>query len=138
MSEVREPRLFAYEKLGVWNDARSLVVEMYNLTRSFPKSELFGLVAQLNRAAVSVACNLAEGSARTSAKDQAHFSQLSYSSLMEVSCLLTICADLNFIMPDQLPSLRSSIANLSARIYKLRQSKLSRSESSSSTRAQPT
>lgn len=137
MNEGREPRLFAYEKLGVWNDARILVRDVYALTRGFPKSELFGLVTQLNRAVVSVACNLAEGSARTSARDQAHFSQLSYSSLMEVSCLLTICSDLKFIDDDLLPPLRTSVADLSARIHKLRQSQLSRSESSPSTRAQP-
>ncbi|WP_050028143.1 four helix bundle protein [Verrucomicrobium sp. BvORR034] len=137
MNEEREPRLFAYEKLRVWNDARVLVGEVYALTRGFPKSELFGLAAQLNRAVVSVACNLAEGSARTSAKDQAHFSQLSYSSLMEVSCLLTICSDLKFIDNSLLSPLRTSLADLSARIHKLRHSQLSRSESSSSTRAQP-
>lgn len=83
MSADGTDRQFAYEKLSVWQDARVLIRSVYALTRAFPKSEMFGLISQINRAAVSVACNLAEGSARMSAKDQAHFSQPAYSSLME-------------------------------------------------------
>ncbi|MEZ0388755.1 MAG: four helix bundle protein [Verrucomicrobium sp.] len=135
MSKVPDRRLFGYEKLGVWNDARGLIVKVYGLTRLFPKSETFGLASQLNRAVVSIACNLAEGSSRTSAKDQAHFSQLAYSSLMEVMCLLTICNDLNLITSEDLAKLRTSFADLSARIHKLRQTQLIRINTS--TRAQP-
>lgn len=126
MNEIEHPRQFAYEKLSVWQDARVLIRTVYDHTRAFPKSEAFGLTSQLNRAVVSVACNLAEGSARMSAKDQAHFSQIAYSSLMEVSCLLTISSDLNYIPIDRLPELRQQILILSARIHKLRQTQLAR------------
>jgi four helix bundle protein len=54
-------REFPFEKLRVWQESRQLVKDIYGLTRDFPKSEVYGLVSQLNRAAVSVACNLAEG-----------------------------------------------------------------------------
>ncbi len=67
---------FPFEKLGVWQDARQLVKNVYGLTKSFPVDEKFGLISQVNRAAISVASNLAEGSGRTSFKDQAHFSQM--------------------------------------------------------------
>ena len=126
MSGEKQQRQFAYEKLSVWQDARHLIGEVYALTRRFPKSETFGLVSQLNRAAVSVACNLAEGSARLSAKDQAHFSQLAYSSLIEVSCLLTVSADLGLISDEASVSARDKILVLTARIHKLRQSQLAR------------
>lgn len=126
MDAMEQPRQFAYEKLSVWQDARGLIRHIYAHTRGFPKSEAFGLTSQLNRAVVSVACNLAEGSARMSAKDQAHFSQISYSSLMEVSCLLTISSDLDYIPKDKLPELRQQILILSARIHKLRQAQLAR------------
>jgi four helix bundle protein len=128
MSDEKPQRQFAYEKLAVWQDARVLIREIYGLTKIFPKSETFGLASQLNRAAVSVACNLAEGSARMSAKDQAHFSQLAYSSLMEVSCLLTICADLALIADEKLLTMRDMVLVLSARIHKLRQSQLARTQ----------
>lgn len=65
---------FPFEKLEVWQDARKLVAGIYQCSRSFPKEERFGLTSQMTRAAVSVANNLAEGSGRSSLKDQAHFS----------------------------------------------------------------
>jgi len=51
---------------------------------------MYGLVSQCNRAVVSVAANLAEGSSRQSGKDQAHFSEIAYGSLMELACLLIL------------------------------------------------
>lgn len=121
-------RQFPFEKLGVWQDSRGLITEVYRLTRTFPKSEAFGLVSQLNRAVVSVACNLAEGTTRTSAKDQAHFSQLAYSSLMEVGCLIAVSADLGLISEEDQARIRSATFMLSARIHNLRKSQLSRSD----------
>jgi four helix bundle protein len=87
---------FPFEKLRVWQDARSWVKGIYLETRTFPADEKFGMTSQLNRAAVSGAANLAEGSSRTSPKDQAHFSQLAYGSLMESACLLILAEDLGY------------------------------------------
>ncbi|WP_009962074.1 four helix bundle protein [Verrucomicrobium spinosum] len=128
MNENVHRKQFPFEKLGVWQDSRSLITEIYRLTRTFPKTEAFGLVSQLNRASVSVACNLAEGTARTSAKDQAHFSQLAYSSLMEVGCLVAVSADLGLISEEDQARIRSATFMLSARIHNLRKSQLSRSD----------
>ncbi len=75
----------SFEKLRVWNDARELHSQVYRATRSFPRAELYGLTSQMNRIAVSVATYLAEGSSRTSRKDQAHFTQISYGSLTELA-----------------------------------------------------
>jgi four helix bundle protein len=74
---------FPFEKLEAWQDAKKLVIDIYATTKIFPDAEKFGLINQINRAAVSVASNLAEGSSRTSLKDQAYFSQLAYSSLSD-------------------------------------------------------
>ncbi|WGK63984.1 four helix bundle protein [Croceiramulus getboli] len=75
---------FSFEKLEVWSDAKDLVKQIYTQTKKFPDDEKFSLTSQLRRAAVSVGSNLAEGTSRRSKKDQAHFSNLAYSSLMEV------------------------------------------------------
>jgi len=75
---------YGFERLEVWQNARKLVTSIYSLTKEFPKEERFGLVDQLGRAVISVTANIAEGSSRLSAKDQAHFSNLAYGSLMEV------------------------------------------------------
>ncbi|HEY1080747.1 MAG TPA: four helix bundle protein, partial [Prosthecobacter sp.] len=85
---------FPFEKLEVWQDARRLVGAVYQETKDFPKSELYGMTSQINRAAVSVANNLAEGAARASMKDQAHFSNQAYGSLMETASDLIIATDL--------------------------------------------
>lgn len=114
---------FSFEKLIVWHDARSLVKEVYLLTETYPKSELFGLVNQLRRAAVSVSSNIAEGSSRTSGKDQAHFYQISFSSLMEVLSQLILSLDLGYLDEKLLnEKFRPLIEKLANQINALRKS----------------
>jgi len=84
--------------LQVWHLAKDLVKEVYRVTKGFPAGEKFGLVSQINRAVISAASNIAEGSGRTSRKDQAHFTQLAYGSLMEVACQMEISFELGFIL----------------------------------------
>ncbi len=89
--------MFSFQKLEVWQMAKKMVVEVYKMTQTFPSGERFGLTSQINRSAVSVASNIAEGSGRTSYKDQAHFTETAYGSLMEMACQIeiTIVNDLN-------------------------------------------
>ena len=117
---------FSFEKLEVWQDARKLVAAVYERTLAFPKTELYGLTSQLNRAALSIANNLAEGSSRASLKDQAHFSNQAYSSLMETASDLIIAADLKFIASEQADTLLNQVHDLAVRIHNLRESQLRR------------
>ncbi len=116
---------FVFHKLQVWHLAKALVKDIYALTKRFPEEEKFGLVAQINRAAISVASNIAEGSGRISRKDQAHFTQLSYGSLMEVACQLEIAEDLGFITEDELQMVSESIKTIAEKLSALRSSQLS-------------
>jgi len=75
---------YSFEKLNVWVDSKELIKIIYNIIKSFPDEEKFGLTNQLRRASISVASNLAEGTSRNTNKDMAHFTMLSFSSLMEV------------------------------------------------------
>ena len=75
---------FSFEKLNVWVDSKELIKIIYNITKSFPDEEKFGLTNQLRRASISVTSNLAEGTSRNTNKDMAHSTTLSFSSLMEV------------------------------------------------------
>ncbi len=111
---------YGFEKLEVWKLAKAFVINIYKLTKNFPDSEKYGLVSQLNRAAVSIASNLAEGASRTSSRDQAHFSQLAYSSLMEVVCQLIIANELNYLDDDELLKLRKLSEEISNKINSLR------------------
>ena len=117
---------YSFEKLETWTDARKLVKWIYEATSKFPAEEKFGLVLQLRRAAISVVSNLAEGSARVSPKDQAHFSQIAYSSLIEILNQIIIAQDLNFISQEILNDGRLRIDEISNKISALRKSQLSR------------
>ena len=117
--------VYPFEKLRVWQSARGLVKSVYQITRGYPRSEVYGLTSQTNRAAVSVAANLAEGSSRTSRKDQAHFSQIAYGSLRELACLLIVAVDLEILSPDREAKLREEIEAISRQLNALRANQLS-------------
>ena len=103
---------FAFERLEVYQKAKALVRLVYGLTAAFPQKERYGLGAQLSRAVVSVASNIAEGSSRTSGKDQAHFSQMAYGSLMEVLCQLDVACELDYLSNYQIVRARESIEEI--------------------------
>ena len=120
-------QLFPYEKLETWHDAKSLVLHIYKIVANFPANEQFGLSNQMKRAVVSVASNLAEGGSRMSLRDQAHFSQLAFSSLMEVACQADIAMSLSFIDESIYQELRQEIEMLSRKLGALRNSQVRRS-----------
>jgi four helix bundle protein len=115
---------YAFEKLEVWKKAKDLATSLYAVTSSFPQEEKFGIVSQIRRAAVSVASNIAEGSSRSSAKDQAHFSQIAYGSLMEVLCQITIANELEFLTNESVGDLRQKIEEISRMLNSLRKFQL--------------
>jgi len=119
---------FPFEKLETWQDARKLVKSIYELTKDFPAEERYGLTSQINRAAVSVASNLAEGSSRTSLKDQGHFSQLAFSSLLELACQINLATDIGFSTEECARNLRKDIDKLAYRINALRKSQIARAK----------
>lgn len=73
-----------FRKLDVWKKSMSLVTDIYQLTNSFPSQERFGLMSQMQRAAVSIPSNIAEGSAKSSNKDFARFLEISIGSSLEL------------------------------------------------------
>src|SRR5438477_10626789 len=117
---------YPFEKLRVWQSARKLARTVYKTTTKFPRSEIYGLVSQCNRAAISVSANLAEGSSRQSRKDQAHFSEIAYGSLMELACLLILSKDIGILSEDSEKSLRRSIEEVSAQLNALHRSQRAR------------
>ena len=88
--------VYSFEKLKVWQEAKKLVVDVYHLLDNFPKFEKYALCDQIRRAIVSVPSNIAEGSGRRSLKEQIHFLEISYGSLMETYNQLRIAIDLTY------------------------------------------
>ncbi|HMG18950.1 MAG TPA: four helix bundle protein [Gemmatimonadales bacterium] len=81
----------------VWQKAHQLTLELYVVTKSFPEDERFGLTAQIRRCASSVGANIAEGSARKSAKDFGRFLRIAFGSASELENHLLLAADLEYI-----------------------------------------
>ncbi len=117
---------YPFEKLNVWQAARELARATYIETSSFPQREIYGMTSQCNRAAVSVASNIAEGSARQSLKDQAHFSEIAYGSLMELACLFILSTDVGLLAAERENAMRQSIEGVSAQLNALHRSQRAR------------
>lgn len=93
----------------MWNDARMFIVEIYKLTGTMPAEERYGLCSQIQRASVSIASNIAEGTTRISDKEKIRFVEIAYGSLMEVYCQLCIALDLFYITEKQLENQKITI-----------------------------
>ena len=89
--------MFNFEKLEVWNKAIDFADAVYSITRAFPDDERFGLTSQMRRAAVSISSNIAEGSARHSRDDYAHFLEIATGSIFEVVSQATISKRQGFL-----------------------------------------
>ena len=92
---------FYYRKLNVYHKSMQLVANVYQLSKTFPESEKFGLSNQIQRAAVSVPSNIAEGMGRFSNKERIHFLEMANGSLMEVMCQLEVALILQYISQQQ-------------------------------------
>ncbi len=91
----------SFRKLNVYIKSKQLVQEVYKLLKQFPSEERYALCDQLRRAVVSVPSNIAEGMGRMTDKDQAHFFNLAYGSLMEVLAQLDVACDLKYISQEK-------------------------------------
>lgn len=101
MSENKSMEKKGYKKLKVYDEAHKLVKSVYKITEQFPKSEIFGLISQMRRAAVSVAANIIEGHTRPSKKDFSHFLSIANGSLAELEYYLELSLELNYIHQKQ-------------------------------------
>src|SRR6476660_9020743 len=93
-----------HRDLHVWSKAYSLSLELYRLSRSFPKEELYGLTSQLRRAAVSIGANLAEGCGRRTNAEMARFVRIAMGSASELDYHLLLSRDLGFMAGDEFTS----------------------------------
>jgi len=114
--------IYSFEKLETWQKARVFRKEIYILVRKFPKEEIFGLTSQIKRSASSIGDCLAEGSARITPKDKAHFITMSYSSAIETVNHIIGAHDLGYIDSDDYNSFRLKLDELTNKLNALRKS----------------
>lgn len=119
-----------FADLKVWQRSHKLTLEIYRLTASFPADERFGLVSQIRRAAVSIPCNIAEGSRRSHARDYGRFLNIAEGSGAELTYLVILSRDLGYVDKERAPGLLAEIDEILRMLYTLRQ-KVERRTSSS-------
>lgn len=114
--------LKSYRDLKVWQKAMDLVVECYQVSNQFPKIERFGLSSQLQRAAVSIPANIAEGRARQHTKEFLQHLNIAYGSLAELETHIQIAERLNYLDSDSIGQLLGKTSEVGRMINGLRRS----------------
>jgi four helix bundle protein len=102
-------KIKVFTDIVAWAEAHKLVVQIYELTKTFPKEEMFGLTAQMRRAAVSITSNIAEGFGRCSFKEKIRFYYISQGSIIEVKNQLLIARDVKIITNEKFNEIDSQI-----------------------------
>ena len=108
-----------FTRLEVWQRARTFTKDIYEVTVGFPRSEQFGLTAQMRGCAVSIGANLAEGAGRGTDSDYARFVRYAAGSTNEVVHHLIIAMDLGFLSESDCARLRSSAASIRSMLARL-------------------
>ena len=103
----------SYRDLLVWQKAMDLVAESYMLSARLPKTETYGLASQIQRAAVSVPANIAEGHGREHLGDYLHHLSVANGSLMELETHLLLCARLSYTPPNEVEDLLEKAGEVS-------------------------
>lgn len=122
----------SFRELIVWQKAHQLVLDTYDLTKTFPKEELFGLTSQMRRASVSIPANIAEGYRKRGKADKARFMNISEGSLDELTYYFTLSKDLNYISQNQYEELNIKCTEVSKLLFAYRSAILSNSNTSNS------
>ena len=116
---IRVLEMLSFKELNVWQKAVSLTVVLYKTLQKFPETERFGLTSQIQRAAVSVSANIAEGWGRGSTKEYIQFLYIARGSLMELETHLIIAQQLNYINNDQLDQFGKDIEDIAKMLNRL-------------------
>lgn len=108
-----------YHDLLIWKRAMEFVKLVYRLTRLFPKEELYGLISQLRRAAVSVAANIVEGRGKSTDKDFVRFLYIAKGSLNECQLYFELAKELEFVNQKQFEYIENKRGEVGFLLYKL-------------------
>jgi four helix bundle protein len=99
--EENKKKIKIFKDLDAWKEGHKLVINIYLITKEFPKEEMFGLTSQIRRAGVSITSNIAEGFGRETFKDKHHFYQIALGSILEVENQLIIAKDIGYLKEEK-------------------------------------
>ena len=136
IEEMKESK-YSYKNLEAYKESKTLVKQVYALLKKFPNEEQYALCDQLRRAVISVPSNIAEGSGRYSVKEQLHFIEIAYGSLLEVECQIDIAHDVKYVSDSEFVNVNNQIDKLSTLLSDLRNKRLSVNSSASPSSSHP-
>lgn len=110
---MEETKIKNFTDLIVWKNEHNLVLQIYKLTKKFPKEEKYGLSDQIRRAAVSITSNIAEGFGRMKYNDKAHFYTMALGSIYEVQNQILISKDIGYVTKEECNLLMINSTNIS-------------------------
>ncbi|MEN8238376.1 MAG: four helix bundle protein [Actinomycetota bacterium] len=108
-----------FRELKVWRRGMSLARRTYSMTETFPASQRFGLTSQIQRSAISIPSNIAEGSGRSSNKDFARFLSIAYGSACELETHLILACDFGYLSAQDLDELSSDVVEIRRMLFAL-------------------
>ncbi len=108
-------KIKSFTDLNAWKEGHKLVLAVYEITKTFPREEIFGLVSQMRRCAVSITSNIAEGFSRQSYKEKIQFYSIAQGSTTELQNQLLIAKDVNYITKEKF----QEIAKQSVIVHKI-------------------
>lgn len=112
---MENKKITKFTDLNAWKESHKLVLEIYKITEDFPKEEMYGLISQLRRCAISISSNIAEGFSRHSFKDKANFYSMALGSTTELQNQILVARDVGYITQEKF----SQIANQTIIVHKL-------------------
>jgi four helix bundle protein len=90
-------KIQSFTDLNAWREGHKLVIMIYNVTKDFPKEEIFGLTSQMRRSVISITSNIAEGFSRNTVKDKIQFYCIAHGSLTELQNQLLVSRDIGYL-----------------------------------------
>lgn len=114
-------KIRSYKDLIVWQKGIELVSTIYLITKKFPVQEQFGLTSQMQRAAVSIPANIAEGYGRNTKNEYANFLRIAHGSLTELETLLLIARKQSYCNEGEFSNIEAMLDELGAMLYRLRE-----------------
>jgi four helix bundle protein len=112
-------KMQSYRELIAYRKAYQLTLDIYQATRKFPKEELFGIVSQMRRSAVSIPCNIAEGYCRNHRKEYVQFLNIAFGSCGELETLLSLSKDLGYLAQSDFNTFDEQLKDVSRLLWKL-------------------
>ena len=115
-----------YKNLEIWKLSKDICVYVYEITKNYPKDELYGIISQIRRCAVSIPSNIAEGYAKSSIKEQLKFVEISNGSFYELTTQIEISHELKYISDTDYSNINLQLEKLGKMLYGYKKSLLNK------------